>query len=69
MSFIKMRHNEFNHLLGEGFTLVIDSGLSVEVIRTMLKAKVPNLKIIHVICPLLVSICRDTWRSLKRCKA
>ena len=60
--------NEFNQLLGEGFTLVIDSGLSVEVIRTMLKAKVPNLKIIHVICPLLVSICRDTWRSLSGVK-
>jgi adenylylsulfate kinase-like enzyme len=60
--------NEFNQLLGEGFTLVIDSGLSVESIRAMLKAKVPNLKIIHVTCPLIVSICRDTWRSLSGVK-
>jgi len=60
--------HEFNHLLGEGFTLVIDSGLSVEAIRTMLKEKVPNLKIIHVTCPLIVSICRDTWRSLSGVK-
>ena len=59
---------EFNRLMGEGFTLVIDSGLSVEAIRTMLKAKVPNLKIIHVTCPLIVSICRDTWRSLSGVK-
>ena len=55
---------ELNRLLSDGFTLVIDSGLSVEVIRTMLKEKVPGLKIIHVTCPLVVSICRDTWRSL-----
>ena len=55
---------EFKHLLEEGFTLVIDSGLSLEAIRTMLKETVPHLKIIHVTCPLLVSICRDTWRSL-----
>jgi len=59
---------EFKHLLGEGFTLVIDSGLSVEAIRTMLKETVPHLKIIHVTCPLLVSICRDTWRSLSGVK-
>ena len=55
---------EFKHMLEEGFTLVIDSGLSLEAIRTMLKETVPHLKIIHVTCPLLVSICRDTWRSL-----
>jgi adenylylsulfate kinase len=60
--------NKFKILLGEGFTLVIDSGLSVEAIRTMLKAEVPNLKIIHVTCPLVVSICRDTWRSLSGVK-
>lgn len=60
--------DNFNRLLGEGFTLVIDSGLSVEAIRTMLKEKVPNLKIIHVTCPLIVSICRDTWRSLSGLK-
>jgi adenylylsulfate kinase-like enzyme len=59
---------EFNRLLGEGFTLVIDSGLSVEAIRAMLKEKVPHLKIIHVTCPLIVSICRDTWRSLSGAK-
>ena len=34
--------NEFNQLLGEGYTLVIDSGLSVESIRTMLKAESPQ---------------------------
>jgi adenylylsulfate kinase-like enzyme len=60
--------NEFKHLLEEGFTLVIDSGLSLEAIRTMLKETVPHLKIIHVTCPLLVSICRDTWRSLSGVK-
>jgi adenylylsulfate kinase-like enzyme len=60
--------NEFNRLLSEGFTLVIDSGLSVEAIRTSLKNKIPQLKIIHVTCPLLVSVCRDTWRSLKNVK-
>jgi adenylylsulfate kinase-like enzyme len=59
---------EFNRLLAEGFTLVIDSGLSVEALRTMLKEKVPNLKIIHVTCPLIVSICRDTWRSMSGVK-
>ncbi|MCX5903525.1 MAG: adenylyl-sulfate kinase [Proteobacteria bacterium] len=59
---------EFKRLLEEGFTLVIDSGLSVEAIRTMLKETVPHLKIIHVTCPLLVSICRDTWRSLSGVK-
>ena len=60
--------NEFKRLLGEGFTLVIDSGLSVEAIRTGLKMKIPQLKIIHVTCPLLVSICRDTWRSFSGVK-
>ena len=60
--------NEFNRLLSEGFTLVIDSGLSVEAIRTSLKNKISQLKIIHVTCPLLVSVCRDTWRSLKNVK-
>jgi adenylylsulfate kinase-like enzyme len=59
---------EFKHLLEEGYTLVIDSGLSLEALRTMLKETVPRLKIIHVTCPLLVSICRDTWRSLSGVK-
>ncbi len=55
---------EFIRLLSDGFSLVIDSGLSVESIRCMLKEKIPQLKIIHVTCPLVVSIWRDTWRSL-----
>ena len=55
---------EFKRLLGEGFTLVIDSGLSVEAIRVWLKKTVPEIKIVHVSCPLLVSVCRDTWRSI-----
>ena len=55
---------EFLKQLNEGFSLIIDSGLSVEAIRTMLKDKIPQLRIIHVACPLFVSIWRDTWRSL-----
>ena len=57
---------EFKRQLAEGFTLVIDSGLSVESIRTMLKETIPQLRIIHVTCPLLVAVWRDTWRSLLR---
>lgn len=57
---------EFKRQLAEGFTLVIDSGLSVEAIRTMLKEQIPQLRIIHVTCPLLIAVWRDTWRSLRR---
>jgi adenylylsulfate kinase-like enzyme len=59
---------EFKRLLADGFTLVIDSGLSVEAIRLWLKQAVPKIKIVHVSCPLLVSVCRDTWRSLSGVK-
>ncbi len=55
---------EFKQQLAEGFSLVIDSGLSVESIRTMLKEEIPQLRIIYVTCPLLVAVWRDTWRSL-----
>jgi adenylylsulfate kinase-like enzyme len=57
---------EFKQQLAEGFTLVIDSGMSVEAIRIMLKETIPQLRIIHVSCPLLVAVWRDTWRSLLR---
>ncbi len=56
---------EFKRHLAEGFSLVIDSGLSVEAIRTMLKEQIPQLRIIHVTCPLLIAVWRDTWRSLR----
>jgi hypothetical protein len=32
----------------------------------MLKETIPQLRIIHVTCPLLVAVWRDTWRSLRR---
>jgi predicted kinase len=54
---------EFLKDLEEGHSLVIDSGLSKESIRVELKRTIKVLQIVHVHCPLFVSIVRDTWRS------
>jgi len=50
--------------LQEGYNLIIDSGLSVEKIRLQIKNTIPEIRICHIYCPLLVSIYRDTKRSL-----
>lgn len=55
---------EFSNYLNKGFNIVIDCGLTREEIRKQLKSAIPQLKICHIHCPLLISIIRETKRSL-----
>ena len=55
---------KFSDYLRQGYSLIIDSGLSVESIRKKLKTSIPQMKICHVYCPLVVAILRDTKRSI-----
>ena len=48
-----------------GETLVLDVGGSYERFRKNLKKAVPELKIIHLHCPLLVAFWRETKRSCR----
>jgi predicted kinase len=54
---------EFLADLRKGYSLVIDSGLSKESIRVELKCAIQSLRIVHLHCPLVVAVLRDTWRS------
>lgn len=55
---------DFSRYLNEGYSLVIDSGLSKESIRKQLIESMENLRVVHIYCPLVVAIYRDTVRSL-----
>ncbi len=57
---------EFSRYLREGFTVIIDCGLTRENIRRQLKSVVPQMKICHIHCPLIVAMIRETKRSLLR---
>jgi adenylylsulfate kinase-like enzyme len=54
----------FEQRLNANSWLVIDSGLSVESIRRELRLKISQLRIVHVHCPLIVAVWRDTKRSM-----
>ncbi len=56
---------EFSRLIEERNALVIDSGLSVDSIRVTLKEFIPNLKLVHITCPLGIAVWRDTKRSFR----
>jgi len=55
----------FQDRIRTGEFLIIDSGLSVENIRKALKRRIPDLKIVHIYCPLWVAVLRDTLRSFR----
>jgi hypothetical protein len=55
---------EFRKLRELGRPLIIDCGLTSERIRLYLKTELPGLKIVHLFCPVWLSIWRDTARSL-----
>ncbi len=54
----------FSEFLRARLTLVIDSGLSNERIRQQLKQSLRELRVVHIHCPLLVAVYRDTIRSI-----
>jgi adenylylsulfate kinase-like enzyme len=54
---------EFLKFMYAGRSLVIDSGLSLERIRCELKQSIPQMRICHIHCPILVAIMRDSMRS------
>ncbi len=57
---------EFSHYLSKGFTLIIDCGLTTESVRKQLKSSVPQMKICHIYCPLIIAMIRETKRSILR---
>jgi adenylylsulfate kinase-like enzyme len=57
---------EFNRYLTTGGSLIVDAGLSSERIRLQIKSTIPNLRIVHIYCPLWLAVARDTKRSLRR---
>lgn len=63
MIYEKAAH-EFSNYLKKGFTLIIDCGLTRERVRKQLKLAIPQLKIFHIYCPLIVSMIRETKRSI-----
>lgn len=58
--------NEFQKLLQKGVLLIIDSGLSNEKIRKNIKNSIKELKIVHLYCPVITAVYRDTKRSFLR---